>query len=785
MWPRHQPLHGSWERGAMASVSACGAYDEGVCPMNTVSFASIRTSLPMKCAPSNIRDECPVDYVCTTQGTSSYCCSPQESKCPSGTQPYLNKFTRTPQRCTVGVSQCGMGFTCQSMQKGVIIGFCCTNLRKTSNQRMLSSSHANPREENSIVNVNDALSPHNDGVNTMVTSKSKKPEKRLLTLQKQATCPPGFGAVYYESTQLNVECTPAEGLKIRCPDSSNCIKAHMDLAGRSTVSVPWCCKTTIVNGQSLFVPLATSANSTSLSGNTCAAQSDLFYLVCPNRYAGQLYEDLLYYYNKNVRPVKNASESTKVKFGSSLIRLIDVDEVNQVLTTNLWLEMQWFDYRLLWDPAKYGAIRKLHIPVDQIWIPDILLYNNADGEPHITIMSDALVYHNGLVVWKPPSIYKSFCSINIEYFPYDTQKCKMKFGGWTYHGYLLDMRQLPTTGMTPENKKDEYGEDYQYLEKGMDLSTYYPSLEWDLMALSSSRHEKLYPGCCGQDFYIDVTFQIELRRKTLFYTINLVIPCMMFAILTSFVFYVPPIEHKMTFSISILVTLTVFYLVLIDLVPPTSLVIPLIGKYLLFTMFLVSISIILSVVSLNFYRRDGTSFPMPHWMRYLFIYTLPRYICIKPVDDDDVSERGSSISDIGAFMDSRRPSPFFITVPTASPTGRLTQISQHGLHPDLIRAMIDNVVFIAEHFRALKKEDKISEDWSYVANVIDRIFLIIFTVANLAGTWMIVYSSPVLFDNRAPMSIGEVARPLSGDTFEHYINENFTQLSWWNSETLY
>ncbi|PIC17286.1 hypothetical protein B9Z55_023582 [Caenorhabditis nigoni] len=506
----------------------------------------------------------------------------------------------------------------------------------------------------------------------------------------------------------------------------------------------------------------------------------LFFYVNPNRYADQMYEDLLYYYNKNVRPVKNASESVKVKFGSSLIRIIDVDEVNQVLTTNLWLEMQWFDYRLMWDPGRWGKIRKLHVPVDQIWIPDILLYNNADGEPHITIMSDAIVYYNGLVVWKPPSIYKSFCSIDIEYFPYDTQTCRMKFGGWTYNGFLLDVRQLPTTGCEVVNKADDEGE-FQFLGRGMDLSGYYPSLEWDLMELNSARHEKIYAGCCGQDFYIDITFKIEIRRKTLFYTVNLMIPCMMFAILTSIVFYVPPIEHKMTFSISILVTLTVFYLILIDLVPPTSLVIPLIGKYLLFTMFLVSISIMLSVISLNFYRRDGSSFPMPHWMKVVFIHTLPKYICIKTADEDDGSDRGSSISvsDIGPFMDSRRPSPFFITVNERQLNGRLSELKKKGMHPDLIRNMIQNVEFIAEYFNSLKKEDKISEDWSYVANVIDRIFLIIFSIMNVVGTWVILFNSPAMFDNRTPLAINSVARPLSGDTFEHFINENFTQIAWW------
>ncbi|KAL3990792.1 Neurotransmitter-gated ion-channel ligand binding domain family protein [Acanthocheilonema viteae] len=43
-----------------------------------------------------------------------------------------------------------------------------------------------------------------------------------------------------------------------------------------------------------------------------------------NRYADQLYEDLLYFYNKNVRPVRNASNAVQVKFGASLIRIIDV-----------------------------------------------------------------------------------------------------------------------------------------------------------------------------------------------------------------------------------------------------------------------------------------------------------------------------------------------------------------------------------------------------------------------------------------------------------------------------
>ena len=487
----------------------------------------------------------------------------------------------------------------------------------------------------------------------------------------------------------------------------------------------------------------------------------------------------MYFYNKNVRPVKNSTQPLEVKFGSSLIRIIDVDEVNQVLTTSLWLEMQWFDYKLVWDPAKFNGIKKLHIPSDLIWTPDILLYNNADGEPQISIVSDAIIYYNGLVVWKPPSIYKSFCNIEIEYFPFDTQECLMKFGGWTYNGFLMNISQIPVRPEDkPQTRSYTDGREYKYLDLGMDLSAYNPSLEWDLMSISSSRHEQLYPGCCGQDFYIDITFRLVIRRKTLFYNVNLVIPCMLIAILTVFVFYIPACEHKMTYSISVLVTLTVFYLILIELIPPTSMVIPLIGRYLLFTMFLVSFSIAISVVTLNFHRRDGTLHTMPRWIYRVFIRWLPKLLRMTPPADDDAqseNDESTTISDTqapsGCTSNSRRPSPFFMSSFTRGSVPemdmRLSQLAQmRGLGPEVLRRMLDNVHFVADYFRAKQKRDKVSENWSYVAFVLDRLLLIIFSTSLFIGSLLILSSSPATREWGQPLSTMRPTKPLSGDTFE-------------------
>ena len=52
-----------------------------------------------------------------------------------------------------------------------------------------------------------------------------------------------------------------------------------------------------------------------------------------------------------------------------------------------------------------------------------------------------------------------------------------------------------------------------------------------------TRNVKFYT-CCDEP-YLDITFNITMRRKTLFYTVNLIIPCMGISFLTVLVFYLP------------------------------------------------------------------------------------------------------------------------------------------------------------------------------------------------------------------------------------------------------
>ena len=222
-------------------------------------------------------------------------------------------------------------------------------------------------------------------------------------------------------------------------------------------------------------------------------------------------------------------------------------------------------------------------------------------------MTKALLYDSGYVYWLPPAIYKSSCKIDVRYFPFDQQECIMKFGSWTYDGDLIDLIPMACK---------------------VDLEDYWESGEWDIVDTPGQKHTVKYP-CCDE-IYTDITFNLIIRRKPLFYTVNLILPCVLISFLTVLVFYLPSDSgEKITLCISVLLALTVFLLLIAEIIPPTSLLIPLIGRYLLFTMVLVTLSIVITVIVLNIHYRAPSTHTMKPWVRKVFLEILPPLLYMK------------------------------------------------------------------------------------------------------------------------------------------------------------
>lgn len=60
--------------------------------------------------------------------------------------------------------------------------------------------------------------------------------------------------------------------------------------------------------------------------------------------------------------------------------------------------------------------------------------NSADEYKEYLIGKVAVVHHDGSVMWASPGIFITSCIIDVTNFPFDEQKCDMKFGPWQYEG---------------------------------------------------------------------------------------------------------------------------------------------------------------------------------------------------------------------------------------------------------------------------------------------------------------------------------------------------------------
>ncbi|KAA0202030.1 hypothetical protein HAZT_HAZT006667 [Hyalella azteca] len=146
----------------------------------------------------------------------------------------------------------------------------------------------------------------------------------------------------------------------------------------------------------------------------------------------RLLDDLLRNYNNLERPTRNETETVVVKLGLTLQQIIDVDEKNQILTTNVWLNLEWTDHNLQWNESDYGGVSDLRIHPKYVWTPDILMYNSADELFLSTYPTNVVVEDSGKCTHIPPGIFMSTCKIDITWYPFDDQYCDMKFGSWTY-----------------------------------------------------------------------------------------------------------------------------------------------------------------------------------------------------------------------------------------------------------------------------------------------------------------------------------------------------------------
>jgi nicotinic acetylcholine receptor len=87
-----------------------------------------------------------------------------------------------------------------------------------------------------------------------------------------------------------------------------------------------------------------------------------------------------------------------------------------------------------------------------------------------------------------------------------------------------------------------------------------------------------------------------------------------------------------------------FFLLMSEIIPSTSLAMPLLGKYLLFTMCLVGLSVLITIVILNVRYRKPSTHKISPWVRRFFIPQLPKMLLMRIPKQDESAGGPPSLS---------------------------------------------------------------------------------------------------------------------------------------------
>ena len=132
------------------------------------------------------------------------------------------------------------------------------------------------------------------------------------------------------------------------------------------------------------------------------------------------------------------------------------------------------------------------------------------------------------------------------------------------------------------------------------------------MNITTEISETDHGDCCKFNFS-EVVYTLRMKRKSLYYTFYLTIPCVILTILalSSFLIHVESGE-RIGFVTTVLLAMTVFLLVIPSFLPVTSDGLPVLGVLLEATMIIITLILFANIFVLWVYFREGTP---PDWVQ--------------------------------------------------------------------------------------------------------------------------------------------------------------------------
>jgi hypothetical protein len=295
-----------------------------------------------------------------------------------------------------------------------------------------------------------------------------------------------------------------------------------------------------------------------------------------------------------VRPGENRTAPLQINVKFFMASLKEFSEglskIGVVGSFNLW----WKDSRLSWNPIEYGGdLYDTTLFISDIWVPFLVLMNPFDRLRNVLL--DGMyceVSWEGEVSCTPPDLYQATCDADVTYYPFDSQKCTLKFYVPAFSPSDIILR--------PHSPKFDM---LLYEENGL----------WSITSTRLYYHINVYG-------FEELRLEVNMKRRTSFYMAGLILPICLMNFLQILVFALP-IEsgERMGYSITVLLAVSVFLTIIQGKLPEASEPnVSYLTYKLLIDMLLGCAMVIAVVIGMKFYHKpDDKEIPasLKHFTR--------------------------------------------------------------------------------------------------------------------------------------------------------------------------
>ena len=288
----------------------------------------------------------------------------------------------------------------------------------------------------------------------------------------------------------------------------------------------------------------------------------------------RLYENLTKYMDNKIRPVWNQSDTINITVLPYLLSLQGLNEKEQVLDTTFMVQLRWFPETMIWNPSEYGNINSVRLSPKDTWVPDLVFENSQKDEFLLRKQEDMKIdlKFDGYAKWNTGSQLLTSCKVAIEHYPFDIQECYITIGKM----YSADNE---VNLVTKQDKLNEINPD--------------SNDEWKIV-------ETKVESKPAHDGYSVVEIMIRLKRRPLFYILNVISPVLMLAFMNTLCFKIPTQSgERISFCISLFLTFIVLLNVTTDSMPRVSKTICYLHVYIITQLLLSMVSTCISIVAVR------------------------------------------------------------------------------------------------------------------------------------------------------------------------------------------